>query len=276
MEQVVAFYDPQQHRSLAFIHGHDFGVTALSTLAWALWSLGYPDQASRRGQEALALAQELGHPFSLALAHGLGGLHHLLRRDVLRCLELSDVCIRLATEHEFPYWLTFGTFFHGGALEQHGQLEEGIVQLRQGLDQLQAIGVAGGETCIFALLGEAYGKLGRVEDGLDFLAEALETACSKEQRWYEVEIHRLRGELLLMQGDESGAEASFHKAVEVARQQDAKSWELRATTSLCRLWQQQGRREEACQRLADIYGWFTEGFDTPDLQEARSLLEAWA
>jgi tetratricopeptide (TPR) repeat protein len=271
LEQVVAFYDPHQHRSLAFIYGHDFGVAALSTLAWALWFLGYPDQASRREQEALALAQELGHPFSLALAYGLGGVRHVFSRDVQRALESSEACIRLATEHEFPYWLMLGYSAQGGALVRCGQVEEGIRQISQA--QIQAVGAEGGETFGLTLLAEACAKLGRVEEGLDLLAEALEIVYSKEQHWYEVEAYRLRGELLLMRGDEPGAEVSFHEAVKVARQQDAKSWELRATTSLCRLWQRQGRREEARKCLAEIYGWFTEGFDTADLQEAKALLE---
>jgi DNA-binding SARP family transcriptional activator/tetratricopeptide (TPR) repeat protein len=273
LEQAVALYDPQQHRSLAFIYGHDFGVAALSTLSRVLWSLGYPDQALRRGQEALALAQELAHPFSLALAHGLVGLHHLLRRDLQRCLELFETCIHLSTEHEFPYWLTLGVCCRDFALMWQGQVEEGIAQVQQCLAQVQAVGAQGGQAFILTLLAEAYGKIGRVEEGLALLAEALETAYSKEQHWCETEIHRLRGSLLLAQGDEAGAEACFHEAIEVARRQSARSLELRATTSLCRLWQRQGRREEARQWLAAIYGWFSEGFDTPDLQEARVLAQ---
>jgi predicted ATPase len=127
---------------------------------------------------------------------------------------------------------------------------------------------------LLALLAEAYGSTGQAEEGLNVLAEALAFVRSSNERYYEAEIYRLKGELLLMQGgDETEAEASFHKAIEVARRQSAKSWELRATVSLCRLWQKQGRRDEARQMLAEIYGWFTEGFDTPDLKEAQALLE---
>jgi predicted ATPase len=276
LERALDLYNLQQHRSLAFLYGHDFGVAALSTLSWVLWSLGYPAQALRRGQEALALAKELDHPFSLAYAQWGAGLHHLFRRDAQRCLELTEACIQVSTEHEFRYWLTGGLHLHGVALARQGQVEEGIAQMQQVLPQFRAVGLDGGRTYGLSLLAEALGKVGQVEEGLGLLAEALEIVYDKEQHWYEAEVHRLRGELLMMQGDEAGAEASFQRAVEVARGQSAKSWELRATTSLCRLWQRQGKREEAYRRLADVYGWFTEGFDTPDLQEAEALLEALA
>ena len=126
---------------------------------------------------------------------------------------------------------------------------------------------------LLALLAEAYGSAGRAKEGLSVLAEALAFVQSSDERYYEAEIYRLEGKFLLMQGDKTEAEASFHKAIEVARRQQAKSWELRATVSLCRLWQKQGKVDEARQMLAEIYGWFTEGFDTPDLQEARTLLD---
>jgi predicted ATPase len=145
----------------------------------------------------------------------------------------------------------------------------------QGLAAFQATGMRLQYPHFLALLAEAYGKAGQAEEGLSVLAEALALVEETGERYYGAELYRLKGELLLMQGDEaeSEAEASFHKAIEVARRQQAKSWELRATMSLCRLWQRQGKREEARQRLAEVYGWFTEGFDTPDLQEAKALLE---
>jgi predicted ATPase len=145
--------------------------------------------------------------------------------------------------------------------------------LRHGLAAWETTGTRYRRPTFLAWLAEAYGKAGQAEEGLSVLAEALAQVKKTDERYYEAELRRLKGELLLMQGDKTEAEASFHKAIEVARRQQAKSWELRATVSLCRLWQKQGRVDEARQTLAEIYGWFTEGFDTPDLKEARALLE---
>jgi DNA-binding SARP family transcriptional activator/predicted ATPase len=276
LEKAIAFYNPERHHPLTLLYGYDFGVATLSTLAWALWFLGYPDQALARGQEALALAQELAHPFSLAMVRGLACLLHAFRRDVQSVKGSAEVCAQLSAQHAFPYWAVFGVFFRGWALARLGQVEEGGEEMYKGIVSTQAMGTEVACALRLAMLAEVYREAGRIEDGLHLLAEASETSGRTGEQVYGAEVHRLRGELLLMQGDEVGAEASFQRAVEVARGQSAKSWELRATTSLCRLWQRQGKREEAHRRLADIYGWFTEGFDTPDLQDAEALLEALA
>ncbi|MBL7183248.1 MAG: AAA family ATPase [Anaerolineae bacterium] len=273
LEHVIAFYDPQQHHALTFTYGSDPGVACLSWASWALWFLGYPEQALKRSQEVLALAQELSHPLSLAFAQGPAGFFHLFRRDVQTAQELAEACIDLSTEHGFPFWLAWLTFMRGWVLAEQGQAKEGIAQMRQGLAAHRALGAEDTRSMMLAQLAEAYRRAGQVEEGLSVLAEALAFVEKTGERFYGAEIHRLKGELLLMQGDETEAEASFHKAIEVARQQSAKSWELRAAMSLCRLWQQQGKREEARQLLAEIYDWFTEGFDTPDLKEAKALLE---
>ena len=180
----------------------------------------------------------------------------------------------------------------GWALAEQGQGEEGIAQLRQGLAAGRAAGAELQRSYFLALLVEAYGKVGQTEEGLTVLAEALAVVDKNEERYWEAELYRLKGELVLQSGvrrpksptpntqhpapstqAEAEAEACFHKAIEVARKQQAKSLELRAVMSLSRLWQQQGKKEEAKQRLAEIYGWFTEGFDTKDLQEAKALLD---
>ena len=274
LEQMIAFYEPQQHHALAFLYGLDPGVMSLSVMSWTLWALGYPEQALKRSREALALAQELSHPLSLALAQVYVGTLHAFCRDWQTAQELAEACVRLSTEQGFPYWITGGLACGGWALAEQEQTEKGIAQIRQSIAGLQAMGTELLVPFVRAVLAEVYGKAGQAEEGLAALAEALTIVDRTEERWYEAEVHRLQGELLRMQGaDPAEVEACFRQAIEVARQQQAKSWELRAVMSLCRLWQEQGKREEARQRLAEIYGWFTEGFDTPDLKEARVLLE---
>ena len=274
LEQVIAFYDPQQHHALAFTYGLDPGVMSLSAMSWTLWALGYPEQALQRSRKAMALAQELSHPLNLALAQVYAGTLHAFCRDWQTAQELAETCIRLSTEQGFPYWITGGFICGGWALAEQGQAEEGVAQIRQGIAGLRATGTELLTVFGLAVLAEAYRKAGQAEEGLAALAEALATAHRNGERWYEAEVHRLKGELLRMQGaDAAEVEACFRQAVEVARQQQAKSWELRAAMGLCRLWQEQGKREEARQMLAEIYGWFTEGLDTPDLKEARALLE---
>jgi predicted ATPase len=257
-------------------------VLCLSHAAWALWLLGYPDQALERCQEALALAQELSHPFSIVFALNFAAVLHHLRRETQVAKERSEAVIALSTKHGFPFWIAGATTLQGWALAMEGEIEEGIAQMRQGLVAWQATGAEIGVPHYLALLAEAYGQAGQAEEGLSVLAEALASVDNTGQHSWEAELYRLKGELLLrciepvemMQGEaEADAEACFRQAIQVARQQDAKSWELRATMSLSRLWQRQGRADQARQMLAEIYGWFTEGFDTPDLKEAKVLLE---
>jgi predicted ATPase len=234
--------------------------------------LGYPDQALQRDQAALALAREFAHPFSLAYAlSDLASLHRL-RRDVPATQEYSEAALALGTAHGFSYVVTWGSIIHGWALLMQGQTAAGIAQVRQGFAAWQAWGTAHLHPA--HMVAEAYGKVGLIAEGLALLAEALRQVEMTGERKYEAELYRLKGELLWHGGyrpDE--AEACLHHALTVARGQQAKAWELRAALSLSRLWQQQGRRDEARELLAQVYGWFTEGFDTADLQEARMLLE---
>jgi predicted ATPase len=248
-----------------------------------LWALGYLEQALKRNQEALTLAYDLSHPLSLAFAQSFAGIFHAFRRDVSLAQESAEACICLSTRHGFPYWLASGVFLHGWTLAEQGQTKEGMAQIRQGIADYQATGAEMGRSHQLASLAEACGKTGQIEEGLAALADALATVKRTGERFFEAEIHRLKGELLLKaesagMRDESGdsaAEACFLKAIEVARRQGARLWELRAMISLCRLWRSRGaggKRKEARQQLGEIYGWFTEGFDTPDLKEARALL----
>jgi len=275
LERVISFYDPEEHhRPLRALRGVDVGMSALAYHACCLWCLGYPEQAARSSETALSLARELDHPWSLVdvLCYG-GCLLNDMRRDASALKEDAEEVTRLSAGLALPRWLEMGNCFRGVALTRLGRGQDGIAQLREAMairgsmrDRCYSSGILGA-------LAEAQATVGQPEQGLETLSGALALAEETDERYYEPELYRLKGKLLLMQGDVAAAEASLHKAIEVARGQSAKSWELRATVSLCRLWQQQGRAEEARQRLGDIYGWFTEGFDTPDLQEARALLE---
>jgi predicted ATPase len=273
LDQGIAIYDRQQYRSLAFRHGRDPGVTSRYVSANFLWMLGYPSQAMQKSHEAINLARELGHAYSLVLAVSFAAELHQFRREVHAAQERAEAVIELSSEHGFAQYLARGTILRGWALVEQGQCEAGIGQMRQGIAAHRTTGAEVGRRYL-ALLAEAYGKGGQAEEGLDVLAEALSAVEKTGQRAYEPELHRLRGELLLRQAvpDAPQAEACFQQALAVARCQQAKSWELRAGMSLSRLWQQHGMKAEADALLAPIYGWFTEGFDTVDLQEAKALL----
>jgi len=275
LEQGLVLYAPQEHRALAFRYGLDLGVWCLSYVAWPLWLLGYPDQALKRSHEALTLAQELSHPSSLAAAFYYTALLHLLRREGVAAQERAEAAIALSNEQGFPLYVVLGTNVRGWALTAQGHAAEGMTQMRQSQDTLQAMGAALWWPCYLSWLAEAYDGMGQATEGLHVLAEALRVADKTGEHWYTAELYRLRGDLLLVQSSEqvAAAETCFHQALDLARRQQAKSLELRAAMSLARLWQQQGKREAARQVLTEVYGWFTQGFDTGDLKEAKALLE---
>jgi predicted ATPase len=285
-EQGIALYDPQQHRSHAFLYGFGPGVGCLRYAAWELWLLGYPDQALQRSHEAVTLAQEMSHPFSLVFALHFAVVFHQLRREGQAAQARAEAVILLSTEQGFVLPLALGIIMRGWSLVEQGQGEEGIAQMRQGIAAFQATGAKTWWPYFLGLLAETCGKGGQAEEGLNVLAEALATVEKTGERWCEAELYRLKGQLTLQQFQVSGskfqvedspasnvqsleseAEECFLKAIAIARKQHAKSLELRAVMSLSRLWQQQGKKEEARQMLAEIYGWFAEGFDTVDLQE---------
>jgi len=277
LEQGIALYNRQQHHHLAFRYGLDLGVWCLAYGAWPLWLLGYPEQALQRSQEALTLAQKLAHPFSLAHAMYYMAYLHYFRREWQAAQEQAEAAMVLASEKGFPQMVATGMFTRGWALAMQGQGEEGIAQLQQGLAAFRAAAGDLDRPRCLAHLAEAYGQVGQIEAGLTTLAEALATAHKTGDRYWEAELYRLKGELLLGQASPTEeVEACFRQAIEIARHQQAKSLELRAATSLSRLWQCQGKRAEAHDLLAPIYDWFTEGFDTTDLQEAKALLDTLA
>jgi len=282
--QELPLVEAPQRRALAFHYGYDPGVLRLAFAALDLWSLGYAEAAQQRGQAALTLAQELAHPFSLVVALGVTAIVQQCRRDIPGTQAQAEAALTLATEQGSPYWIAGGAMLRGWALAAQGQAEEGIAQIRQGLTAYRATGAELVRPYYLALLAEAYGQGGQAEAGLAVLAEALAAVEKTGERWWEAELYRLKGELLLQSGGqslESGvsnpqsavAATYFHQALDTARRQQTKSLELRTAMSLARLWQRQGKRDAARQLLAEVYDWFTEGFDTVDLQEARALLE---
>jgi predicted ATPase len=291
LEQGAALYDPQQHGSPVFRAVQD-RIVILSYAAAALWQLGYPDQALERSHEAIALARELSHPFSLAVALDLASWFHQFRREWQAVQEQAEAAITLSTDHGFSYWLAVGTILRGWARAEQGYGEEGLGQMRQGLAACRPTRAELAWPHWLALLADVYEKRGQTQEGLATVAEALVHVEKTGERWYEAELHRLKGELTLQQFNVQGstskidnphsalrtlqseAEECFHRAIAIARQQQTKSFELRATLSLARLWRQQGKKKQAQRMLADIYGWFTEGLDTVDLREARALLTA--
>jgi class 3 adenylate cyclase/predicted ATPase len=294
LEQGIALYDPKQHRAHAALYGQDTGVACLGFAAWALGLLGYPDQALQCIHSALTLAQELSHPYSLVWALDFGAIIHYLRREGLQTHERAEAVVALASEQGFPFWVAAGTCYRGWALLQGGQVDEAITQIRQGLSVWQATGAELARPQFLSMLAEAYMRHEQHDEGWRMLAEALAVADAHGDRFWEAELYRLREELLLQQatGREDAdqappelsmlaeaeqpvspeAETCFQQALTIARSQQAKSLELRAAMSLARLWQQQSKREEARELLTPIYSWFTEGFDTADLQEAKALV----
>jgi predicted ATPase len=276
LDQGLRLYDPQRHRLHAARYtGHDPGVCCRVVAAQSLWLLGYPDQAMASSQAALELAQQLAHPFSLVLALTFAAMLHHCRREAPFTHTRAEAAMTLATEQDLLQQLERARPLRGWALAARGHGEEGITQIRQALAADRSTGATRDRPYNLALLAEASAQAGQTTEGLEAVAEALALLATSGVRWWEAELHRLRGELLLQgsSAPQGEAEFCFHQALAVARDQQAKSLELRATMSLSCLWQQQGKRDEARQLLAPIYGWFTEGFDTADLQEAKALLE---
>jgi class 3 adenylate cyclase/predicted ATPase len=281
-EETFALYDPDQHGGHAFVYGQDPAALAYAYSGVNLWLLGHPDQALERSVRGIALAEKINHPFSLAGAVSQAGDLRLYRGEIAEGYELHDRCVSISAEQSFPLWLGVGTCGRGWALVRRGQMEEGIAQIQEGLAIFRATGAVVDVASNLSRLADALPGLpdecavaGRAEEGLAAVNEALSLTGKSLDRYFEPELRRLRGELLLIlpTPDPVGAESCFQRAVEQSREQAARSLELRAATSLARLWQQQGRKEEAHALLAPVYDWFTEGFDTRDLKDAKVLLD---
>lgn len=275
-EQGIALYDPEQHDSLAFVYGANPSVVCTLYLALSLWMLGYPEQAQTKMDHAIASVQELTHGHSEAFALSYQSFHYQYRREVQAVLKWSESAIAVASKHGSRQWLSWSTIVRGWALAMAEQWERGVRELREELEAWRA----GGQmewvvTYFLGLMAEVLALKGQIKDALDVLTEALKMSAKNAEGFYEAELYRLKGECLLHQTDPNTSQATtcFQKALDIARHQQAKSWELRAATSLARLWQSQDKRQDACDLLAPVYNWFTEGFDTADLQEAKALLD---
>jgi predicted ATPase len=274
LEEAIARYTPDQHRAPVFRMGQDPGVGCRIHAALLLWLLGYPEQALARLHEALALAHELPDPYSLAHARCWAAYVYQFRWDVPAVHEQAEAAVALSIEQGFPFWAAAGTILRGWALAMQGQGEAGMAEVCQGIAAYRATEAPLLLAYYCTLLAEVSAHLGHPEDGLQALVEAHTLMEQQEERYWEAEVCRLRGVLLLRQpgASQAEAEACFQQALDVARRQEAKSLELRAAMSLARLWQQQCKRAAGYELLAPIYGWFTEGFDTADLKDAKALL----
>lgn len=262
LEQGARLYRAQEHRSHASEFGIDPGVVCQSYAALSLWHLGYPDQGCNRSCETLALARSLWAAWL-----------HQFRREPQAARGHAEAAIALCAEQGFPLWMSMAAILRGWALVQEGV--EGSAQMRQGLADLRATGAGLWQPTFLALIAEADGRTGQADQGLEALGEAMAIVDRNDEHFYEAELHRLKGELLLASApsDLSGAERCFRIALEIAERQKAKSLGLRGAMSLARLWVREGMRSEAHDLLAPIYSWFIEGFDTPDHQEAKALLD---
>jgi predicted ATPase len=275
LEKGIALYQPEWNRSLAFHFGFNCDSNCHFFLGRVLWHMGYPDHALACAERAVAIAAGVSHPISRAGALSWAAALHQLRGEVGRAREVAETDLVLTTEQMLPFFRSHAIVLRGWALVEQGQCEEGIAQLGEGLVAYRATGAELECSHWLALLAEAYRDNGQPEEGLRLITEALDHVAQTGIVYYEAELHRLDAELRLRLDtpDEQRAEASFRRALETARRQQAKSWELRAATSLARLWRERGRQTEARELLAPVYGWFTEGFDTADLKDAKALLD---
>ena len=275
-ERAVTIYDPRKHHSHAFLYGLDPGVFCLGRIGFGLTLHGYPDRGLQKTGEAIALAQQQRHPFSLAVALMNLEAVHGHRGDALALQQQAEAAIALCTEQGFGGILAQATIFRGLALALQDQTQEGIALIQRGLVDSRATGAALFRPHYFCYLAEALLTGGQFEEGLTAAAEGIAIAEETGERLYEAKLLRLKGDFLLAldSSNAAAAERSFREAIEVSTRQGTKLFQLRATTSLARLMRDTGRRDEARAMLADIYNWFTEGQDTPDLKDAKTLLDS--
>jgi predicted ATPase len=274
MERCRDFADPAC-RSGSVGMNEDPYVATLGNLAVTLALLGYLDQARLQLSEALSEARRLGHALTLAIVLAFANQHDWLTSSPElkgHAEELSAV----SNEHGFPFYSSVALIFQGSLLAELGQAQEALTLIMRGITELHSTGAELNLPIGRAVLAKAYAMLGQPLEGLNCLTEAVQFIEQTEERVGEAGVHRLRGDLLKTIGDVAGAELSYQQAIAIAKRQSAKMFELRASTSLARLWRDQGKRDEARDLLAPVYGWFTEGFDTPDLKEAKALLEELA
>jgi predicted ATPase len=276
LDQVVTLYDQSSSRQLSSIYVEgDTLVLCLAQRALVLWLMGFPDQALHTSQNALGQLQTVGHAYNQAVISNWGTYLHKYRRDAAAVQTQAEAALALSLEHGIGHRAIQARMLRGWSWCMQGAIEEGLMEIHEGLTAYRATESTIGITYFLTLLAEAYQLADRTPEGLRVLQEALGQSQTTGECYWQAEIHRLEGELRLRLTipEMSQAEHCFSQAIDIARQQQAKSLELRASISLSRLWQQQGKSDEARKLLAPVFNWFTEGFDTADLQEAKSLLE---
>ena len=275
LERAASLYRAEEHREFAYRYGQDIGASAFCYLSWALWHDGFPDQAARTADRALLHAREFGHAHTLAFTLWHAAILALLSRNVLRVERLANENATISEEHGFPQWSALSAVQLGWAAAHRGQGANCIDRMRRGIAAATATGARAFEPFHVGLVAEALAFAGEFDQGLAELDRALARSIESGETWADAELHRLRGDLMcrLSRPDFCNAEGSFRTALSIAREQGTKGFELPAATSLARLWGKQGRQTEPRELLAPVYGWFTEGFDTTDLIEAKALLD---
>ena len=271
-DEVVKLYDVAQHRRYVQLYRFDPAIHSAGQMVRLLWLLGFPDQARRKAEESLALARGLSSPLSLAFIQLLTAQLYQNLRDPEQAKKIGGECIALCDEQAIQLERAWAECWYGWAVAELGETDRGLAQIRSALDTQLSIGAQVARGYCQAVFAEALWHAGRTEEGLQVVADGLAVSERNGEPFFDADLWRLKGELLKTQDNASEAECCFQKAIEIARQLAAKSLELRASTSLARLWQTQGKRKEARQVLGETYAWFTEGFDTTDLREAVSLL----
>ena len=273
--QALALYDPSEHRPLATRFGSDARVTALSFRSWALWVLGYPEAALADAYLSLKDARELGQAVSLMVALSVSGLTHIFCGNYVEANEQSDEVVPLAGEKGAIIWQAFGMMNRGCAMALIGRASDAVQIMTSGATAFRSTGATVIMPLWLSYWARAFAELGQIDDARRCVSEAMTAMETSKESWCEADVYRIAGKMALMSPDPDAkkAEAYFERALAVARKQQAKSWELRAAMSMARLWRDHGKREAARELLAPVYGWFTEGFDTLDLKEAKALLD---
>jgi predicted ATPase len=274
-DRALAIYNPAEHGPLTTRSGRDVGVALLSSRSNCLWILGYPAGSRNDNERALKNARETGHATTLMFALHAAGVNHIYRGNYAAVNAPVDELITLADESGAPYWKALGTLVRGRLFALTGKASDAVWAITSGITSLRSTEATLYEPIYLSYLAMAYAELGQPDDARRSVDDAIDKVEMSKEKWCQAEVHRIAGEIALKSpapGPEK-AEAYFDRALAVARQQQAKSWELRAAMSMARLWRDQGKRDEARDLLAPVYGWFTEGFDTRDLKEAKVLLD---
>jgi class 3 adenylate cyclase/predicted ATPase len=277
-DRALAIYDPAEHRPVTTRSGRDVGIGALSSRSNCLWWLGYPAAARDDGELAVKNARETGHATTLMFALHTAGSNHLYCRDYAAANAPLDELIGLADERGAPYWMALGTAVRGALFAVSGNASDAVLAITSGITSLRSTGATLYEPWHLSNLARAYAELGQLDDARRCIDDAIDKVERSKEKWCEAEVHRIAGEIALksLAPDTEKAEKCFDHALAVARQQQTKSWELRAAMSMARLWRDQGKPQQAHELLAPVYSWFTEGFDTLDLKEAKALLDELA